>query len=306
MFSYKNAKILFLFIVSFIQTFLFSLAGNLVLEIHGMNLKYALAFFSLSALANLAALTLSSSIRRLNLIYVLIPFIIFPNFLFAGYLIKYDSYSRLSENDKPIPLIAELAPTRWAYEALVFEQFASNPHNRNFYNDQKILYQSNFVLEKIVPRLEDYLNECTRFHSVTPDKDSLDQCLNILSMELRVLGSREEIAPFEKLSLLKAETYDSLLYNDIYGYLFYLRLLMENTVKEAENQLEVTRLKIAESMDISELEQFIAENHNNYIENYLTGGSYEEMVIAKNQRLLKKGVPVYMIPASPLGRQGGR
>jgi amino acid transporter len=83
-FSYLNSKVLLMFLLSAIQTFLFVVAGNLILGIKGMFLSYWFVLFTTSCLANILGLNLSSAFNSVITIYILIPFVIIPQLLFSG------------------------------------------------------------------------------------------------------------------------------------------------------------------------------------------------------------------------------
>lgn len=82
--SYINSKMVYLFILSAIQTLSFVLIGNFILEIHGMTLYYWAVLFTVSCFANLVGLNISSALNSVINIYILIPFILVPQLLLGG------------------------------------------------------------------------------------------------------------------------------------------------------------------------------------------------------------------------------
>ncbi len=301
-FSFQNSKVAFLMFVSAIQAFLLALTGNLLLGIRDMLLPYAVTFFSLAVFGNLAALALSSGVRRINSLYILIPFLLAPGFLFSGYLIRFDHDIKTSPDDNIIPVGAELIPSRWAYEALVVDQYVENPYNRYFFNDEKKLYQSRYILEQIIPALDTRLNHCEHLYQEGSPADSMKRCLRVISHEFSLLGEREEIAPFEKQSRLNAADYDSTMYGEIYGYLTYIRFLMENTIPETISKIARTRQHLSDSLQASTLEEFRSQNQNKAIERLVTGQHPERVMTVGGTRLLKEGYAVYIPPESEFGR----
>ena len=91
-FSYLNSKLMIMFLISAIQTISFVLIGNSILEIRGMTLSYWLIFFTTSCFANMMGLNISSAFNSVITIYILIPFIIIPQLLFSGVLVKFDRF----------------------------------------------------------------------------------------------------------------------------------------------------------------------------------------------------------------------
>src|SRR5690554_8158185 len=70
------SKISIMFIISAIQTAMFVLLGNFILEIKGMWVEYFLILFSTSCFANILGLNISSTFNTAKVIYILIPIMI--------------------------------------------------------------------------------------------------------------------------------------------------------------------------------------------------------------------------------------
>ncbi len=162
--SYINSKILMMFMFSAIQTVTFVLAGNLILGISGMTFTYWIILFSTSALASLTGLNISSAFNSVVTIYILIPFIIIPQLLFSGVLVKFDSLHRSEEaHNEYVPVLGELMPTRWAYEALAVEQYRSNKYEENFFDYDLEISQNNWYSSFLAQALRRDLWECRHF-----------------------------------------------------------------------------------------------------------------------------------------------
>jgi hypothetical protein len=131
-FSYLNSKVLIMFILSAIQTLLFVVIGNKVLDIRGMAFSYWLVLFTTSCFGNMLGLNLSSAFKSVLTIYILIPFIIIPQLLFSGVMVKFDSlHIRQYEY---VPVIGDLMIARWSFEAMATEQFRNNDYEKLFFD----------------------------------------------------------------------------------------------------------------------------------------------------------------------------
>lgn len=133
-FSYLNSKVAIMFILSAVQTISFVIAGNLILEIRGMTLSFWLVLFTTSCFANMLGLNLSSAFRSVVAIYILIPFIIIPQLLFSGVLVKYDKLHTMKSSQEFVPALGNLMIARWAFEAMAVEQFSNNKYEREFFD----------------------------------------------------------------------------------------------------------------------------------------------------------------------------
>ncbi|MDX2432230.1 MAG: ATP-binding cassette domain-containing protein, partial [Bacteroides sp.] len=115
--SYLNSKIAIMFFISAVQSLSYVLIGNLIFEIQGMIFPYWLILFSTSCFANLMGLNISSGLNSVITIYILVPFLLIPQILFCGVLVKFDKLNRSISNQQVVPVIGDLMTSRWAYEA---------------------------------------------------------------------------------------------------------------------------------------------------------------------------------------------
>jgi len=301
-FSYLNAKIVFVFLLSLIQIAIIVIVGNFVLEFKGLLVPYILTLFGVSAFANLMALNLSSAVRNLASVYLLIPFILVPGMVFTGFLIQFDDYYRYRPNDKKIPLIAEIVPTRWAYETLVVAQFKDNLYNRHFFNLAFTEYQNRFNGEKLIPLLNESLENCLALYQIPDSSESLSQNLRLLSNEFELLAEHEDVAPFENLLSLNLKDFDETIYESAFGYLTYLRFQIENSMEETAVMRQKAIVNLSFSPHSQTPDDFKNKLHNLAVENLVNGRFPEGFAKIEKDRILKSGTPIYMYPESRIGR----
>lgn len=152
--SYLLSKFFILLIISAIQTFLFILIGNNILEIDDMNFQYWLVMFSTSFFANMVGLNISNSFNSAVAIYILIPFMIIPQLIFSGVIVSFDRLNPTVGSRTVVPIIGEVMASRWSYEALMVNQFKNNPLERKLFTvDHKISHVS-FLKSYWVTELE--------------------------------------------------------------------------------------------------------------------------------------------------------
>jgi hypothetical protein len=134
--SYLLAKIFLLVVISALQSFLFIIVANPILEIRGMFFNYWLALFATAACANMIGLIISSSFNSVITIYIVIPLLIIPMMVLSGAMFSFDKLNRTISRVDKVPLIAEIIPTRWTYEALIVSQFKDNRYSTLVYNNK--------------------------------------------------------------------------------------------------------------------------------------------------------------------------
>lgn len=130
--SYLFSKVSILFTISAIQSLLFILIGNGILEIKGMWMEFWLIMFTTACFSNLLGLIISSTFNSAKVIYIVIPLIIIPQLLFSGVIVKFDKLHPSLSTATKVPWIGNLMVSRWSYEALAVEQATQNKFQQNF------------------------------------------------------------------------------------------------------------------------------------------------------------------------------
>ncbi len=150
---YVLSKFFTLSLFGVIQSVLFLLIGDAILEIRGMFWPY-LWFMSTTAVAGVAGgLLISSLVSDAKTAANIVPLVLIPQIILGGALIKYDEMNRnldflyvltrdraakdqkapddrMKPKDVEVPLICQFIPMRWSYEAMVVAQAKLNPFTR--------------------------------------------------------------------------------------------------------------------------------------------------------------------------------
>ncbi|MCU0472812.1 MAG: ATP-binding cassette domain-containing protein [Bacteroidales bacterium] len=201
--SYLSAKISIMILISALQTLLFLIIANPILGIKGMFFYYWIALFTTSFCANMLGLNISASFNSAITIYIVIPLLIIPMMVLSGAMFPFDKLNRKIGNVDKVPLIAELMPTRWTYEALMVAQFKDNKYSKIEYNQEKETY---YLLQKKISEAD--FNKVYRIPELNK---ALDSCLYEYRSNPKNYGAREELLlskqtrKFSKLPLLVNE-----------------------------------------------------------------------------------------------------
>ena len=187
--SYLLSKLAILFTLSAIQTLLFTLVGNFILEIRGMDLAFWAILFTTSCFANILGLNISSAFNSAVTVYIIIPLLLIPQMILSGTLFSFDKLNGYISNKREVPLVADMMASRWAYEAMAVHQFKENKY-------QKLLFQ--YEKEKSLADFKSaYLAEELRRHTeyimenLYPKSDSMKEVAQHRIMILR-LALRDE------------------------------------------------------------------------------------------------------------------
>ncbi len=197
--SYLLSKIVILFSISAIQSFLFVIVANQFLGIRDMNFVYWFALFSTAAFANMLGLNISASFNSAVTIYILIPLVMIPMMILSGAMFSYDKLNRhISRVDK-VPVLAEFMVTKWSYEALMVHQYKDNKFMKSkLYEIEKEESQSDFRkvywLPELSERLEGIRAEVQSTGTVLRSADDLLVIANEIKKEA---VNNKDIPPYE-------------------------------------------------------------------------------------------------------------
>ena len=142
--SYLMSKVFVQFAISAIQAFTFVLVGNGITGIRGMMFEYWLVLFSCWAGANMLGLLISDSFKAVVTIYILIPFLVIPQIILSGVMVKFEKLNPNISSPVAIPIYGEFITARWGYEALAVKQFIYNKFENQFYDFEKSKSKGNY------------------------------------------------------------------------------------------------------------------------------------------------------------------
>ena len=201
--SYLLSKVAILILISAVQTLLFVLIANPILGIKGMYLHYWLALFTTAFCANMLGLNISASFNSAITIYIVIPLLIIPMMVLSGAMFSFDKLNREIGNVDKVPLIAELMPTRWTYEALIVTQFKDNKYSKTQFSKEGETY---YELQKEISEAD-----FNKVHRIKSLRDALETTMFELRSNPKNIGNSGDLLikktarKFSKLQLLKNE-----------------------------------------------------------------------------------------------------
>ena len=153
--SYLMSKVTILFALSAIQTLSFVVISILILEMEWAMLpSFWFVLFSTSCFASVLGLNISSAFNSAVTVYVMIPLLLIPQMILSGLLFSFDKLNSVISTKGKVPIIADMMASRWAYEALVVDQFVSNKYEQPFYKYEKIESQADFHASFLVNELD--------------------------------------------------------------------------------------------------------------------------------------------------------
>jgi ABC-type multidrug transport system ATPase subunit/uncharacterized tellurite resistance protein B-like protein len=270
--SYLFSKVALLICISAIQVFLFLIIANSIIEIKGLFLKYFIALFATAFCANMLGLNISASFNSAITIYIVIPLLIIPMMVLSGAMFPFDKLNRKIGSVDKVPLIAELMPTRWTYEALMVSQFKDNRYNRfsdsqygkSVYDIQKDRSIANYYSVKLIPGLISALGKTDSIYQSTqqarensvraPRLDNIRNFgkLPLIKNELNKLTKKYNIQPFKNYNDLTPERYNQVVNNNLLKYLNSLGNNFDQIVNKTNEEWD--NFYLSNNAEIKQLE----------------------------------------------------
>ncbi|GIV27050.1 MAG: hypothetical protein KatS3mg027_0864 [Bacteroidia bacterium] len=295
--SYLMSKVVIMFVLSAIQTLMFIIVGNNILGIKGLFLDYWLVLFSTSCFANMLGLNISSMFNSVVTIYISVPFLIIPQLILSGVIVKFDKLNPLLTQPGTVPWSGEVMTSRWAYEALAVNQFKNNHFEKHFYLYDKIISNAQYKKVYWIPKIQ---NKLTKIEDELKDKNRnesiLQQDIQLVKNEVikeynKVYKKVPYPAATDELLSLSPNTINSAVIHNIRTFLYDLN----NYYIDIENIARKKKDEKARSMQKTpaEKEAFIKleEDNENEALNQLVTNSNDisgERCMEKDGKLIRR------------------
>ncbi len=292
--SYLFSKATILFVVSAVQSLTFVLIGNYVLEIKGMYWQYWIVIFSIWYLSNIFGLNISNSFKTSVTVYILIPFLVIPNIILSGIIVKFDKLNPDISSPNEIPFYGEIIPARWAYEALATYQYINNDYERMFFPYDKIINTSNYKKDYWLTTLRNKLNSVRRNLNNEDKKQEVISDLDLLRNEIhKEVEQNKKRFQFNNYQKLYIDKFDADAYKSV-SDLF--KRIKEFYIKKSKHAA-IKKDKIMSSMQKTEedREKFIQlkkDYYNEMLADFVKNKDAIGIVEYKNH-LYRKIDPIY-------------
>jgi len=302
-FSYINSKIAVLFILSAIQSLSFIIVGNLILEIHGMLFSYWMILFATAAMSNLIGLNISAAFNSVVNIYILIPFILVPQLLLGGAMVKFDDLHESITSKKHVPLIGDLMVSRWAYEAMAVEQFKGNQFEKVFFEDEKErsrnIYKAAYWVTDLSTKVDMILMKIK-----TKQTNGLASQIQLVSNELTKISEDADVknipAPvIDDVSNLVLFTEKA---DEMKSYLDSVKTVFNLLAKNASRQRDAKFNKLIETNGKDAVFAMKLTNYNKSLSDLVLNKMDMTKIIEYEGELIQKKDPIFLKPHSEIGR----
>ncbi len=295
--SYLFSKIVILTFISAVQAFLFTLVGNSILGVPGMFFEFWFALFSTFILANMIGLNVSQTFNSAVTIYILIPFILIPMMALGGAMFSFDKLNRSIGSVGSVPVIAEMMPSKWVYEALMVHQYKNNKLGKQFYPYEKQESISDFKKVYYIPTLVEAVEALDQNYFSTDLNvvKSNEENILLLQNEIKIQMRQAPEVSFEKYENISLEKFTPELSEQIKSYLSRLDahygVLFQEAYSTRENVIDYYMQK-----DIKLYNDWKNRYTNESVKEIVKNVYEKNKVLTYNGRIIQQIDPIYLDP----------
>ena len=296
--GYLFSKILVLFVISAVQAFFFVLVGNTITEIKGMYFQYWLVLFSAWCFSNVLGLIISDSFKTAVTIYILIPFLVIPQLILSGIIVKFEELNPSLSSPGRIPFYGEIITARWAYEALAVYQFRNNPYEREFYHYNRAMSSAEFMNNFWIRNLQNKLDYCRRNLSNPQNRETTERHFKLILNEFIKEQKRNlQVEPGFDFTGITPSEIDTDIMDRAGEYLaglnrFYIQLY--NSANSEKDKIITGYHKTEEGR-----QKFIERRnsyHNGALSDLVRNSREVIRIVEHDDRLYQRVDPIYRLP----------
>ncbi|HDP74779.1 MAG TPA: ATP-binding cassette domain-containing protein [Bacteroidales bacterium] len=300
--SYLMSKVTILLGISAFQALMFAAIGNSIMEIKGMYFEYWLVLFSTWFSANMMGLVISDSFKTVVTIYILIPFLVIPQIILSGIIVKYEKLNPTISSPSKIPIYGELIVSRWAYEALAVYQFKENRYMKPLYRFDEAMSLSDYKRNYWLKSIQNKVDFCIRNLDDKEKKTEIRNALELIRNELikEMTAARASHLIFSKYTMLTPDEVNADILKELNDFLEQLR---KHYVKlynkaSAEKDRYITTFQNSQPNGQQLFVELKRRYHNESLSEFVRNSGEVERIIEYKNQLIQKIDPIYQFPES--------
>lgn len=287
--SYLLSKISIMFIISAIQSMLFVLIGNYVLEIKGLWIEYWLILFSTSCAANVMGLNISSAFNSAKVIYIIVPILIIPQLLFSGVIVKFDKLHPVFSRTTEVPWIGNVMVSRWAYEAIAVVQSTENELEKEFFEINNRKFNAAWKKDFWIPEMQKQLETLTSTHV---NNETFDAAKELMIKEITKEESNwENFTCVDCIQKIKSSSAQRPL-DQSYEISYFLETLKKQFIKTVNDQNSAIE-SLKQKIGLEQYQKLKEIYTNEALNDIVTNKTEPNKLINYNNELFRKDNPIY-------------
>jgi ABC-type multidrug transport system ATPase subunit len=301
-FSYLISKVTFLFGLSAVQTFLYVVISQQILQVEGMMWRQWLILFTTSCFGNMVGLNISAGMKSVISIYILIPLVLVPQLLLGGAMIRFDDLHKSLTNKVYVPAIGDLMTTRWSYEAMAVEQFRSGKYMKPYFNTDMMISRYDWQSSFLIPELKKKSNEAAYASDKPEYSEIYENDIEKLSRYITALSDEAQMDPQQAMRVINKNPFTSDASYIVNDYLDTL----QKAIRKKYIYYTGVRDRITDSLvnikGKDELVRLRERTYNKDLADIVLNRTVQNKLYETDNRIIQKADPVFMAPDSRIGR----
>jgi len=294
--SYFTSKLITQFAISAIQTFLFVLIGNAILGIEGMFFTFWAILFTTAAFANLLGLNISAAMNSVVTVYILIPFLLIPQILLSGVVVKFDQLNKIIRNDTVVPIVGDMLVSRWALESALVNQFVDNEFEKLYYDVDTKIANNRYTTVYLLPTIENLLKE--GFNLAKENKTSELAAENLVTVHHEITSllkrvGKDQLADVDMIN--PQDINQTVVDNTIEFLKAYKVYILGHQQTAISDKEQITKDLIANGT----YDQLKNENYNDVISKAVMNSGSTSRIIQKDGKLHRLSDPIFYTARQP-------
>lgn len=299
--SYLVSKIAVLFSISAVQALAFVLVGNSIIEVKGMYFEYWIVLFSAWAGSNVVGLVISDSFKTVVTIYILIPFLVIPQIILSGVIVKYDKLNPALSTPNKVPFYGEIITARWAYEALAVQQFMRNDYEKLLYPYEKTMSLAHYKKDFWFRNLKNKVDYISQQLPKPEDKSLLRSSLEILHNEIAKENSSNKLLKYTQVDQITEKKINAETLIQVANHLEKLNKYYIRLYNKANDQRDEIISSLQETPQQKKMFlKLKMSNHNEKLTEFVTNSNEVDKIVEYDGELFQKADPIYLDPNSKL------
>jgi hypothetical protein len=214
--------------------------------------------------------------------------LLIPQILLCGLVVSFSDLTPKSTTGN-VPLVGDLIPSRWAYEALAVTSFTDNAYEKEFFEIDREKYENQFYnlgyLYELQSQLETLRDEQKNHKTVDPNH------MEVIRTNLPRLIDYCGIQPYQG-------SYD---YQSLYDYMQNAEKLLVKRSNKLALQRDGVMNKLLRNMGKDGVLQLKRDNYNLKLEDCVVGADQHSMVDVIDNILVPRTGLIFLTPFSTCG-----
>ena len=297
--AYAGAKLLHIGLLALLQTALCAGIGVAVLSLPDFFAKLWFALFSAAVFGGFLGLNVSARAKSAVTAYILLPLLLLPQMLLGGLIIAYDDLRGRDVPNAYPPAIGELTASRWAFEALVVEQFQANAFQRRFWEVDRELSRRDHLVNEWIPAISGRLDA---LYLEPPAPERREEIRALLVREFRALEGESGQMSGAALAVANLRPPDRAGLEALKSGLRELARAAQAERQQIQERRNEIHAELLAERGEDGLAAFVKAHTNRKIVELVRHKGWTDPLREQGGRLVQLSDPVYQAPESAWGR----